>query len=290
MYQGEAPGAGLVPVKVAGASGQTDLATIIAGVGWVIAHHTSENIGVLNMSLGVIPMASTVVDPLDQAVERAWQAGIVVVVAAGNQGPFNGTVLSPGDDPMVITVGSVDDHGSVSSSSDTMSPFSSAGPTSPDGWFKPDLVTSGTSVVSLRAPGSTIDTQNPGAVVGTDNFVGSGTSFSAAVTSGAVALLLSAHHDLRPNDIKADLLGTATVGPVGNPFVDGHGLLNVAAAVAAGGLHLAQTYGQLAISQAPKNNVTIQPGAVIQAGYSFQVSGQHPAAATASPAVNSLSP
>ena len=118
LYKGEAPGAGLVPVKVAGGSGQTDLATVIAGMGWVIAHHVSENIDVLNMSLGAMPIESTLVNPLDQAVERAWQAGIVVVVSAGNGGPFNGTILSPGDDPLVITVGSLDDQGAVSSSGD----------------------------------------------------------------------------------------------------------------------------------------------------------------------------
>ena len=75
LYKGEAPGAGLVSVKVAGASGQTDIATVIEGVGWVIAHHVSENIGVLNLSLGAIPTESTLLNPLDQAVQRAWQSG-----------------------------------------------------------------------------------------------------------------------------------------------------------------------------------------------------------------------
>ena len=153
QYMGEAPGAGLVSVKVAGASGNTNLATVIEGVGWTIAHASVDNIRVLNMSLGYIPQTSTVLDPLDQAVERAWEAGITVVVSAGNSGPGNGTILAPGDDPLVITTGAVDDGGQANPSDDTMSAFSSVGPTNPDGWFKPDLVTSGRSVVSLPRPG-----------------------------------------------------------------------------------------------------------------------------------------
>jgi serine protease AprX len=230
-YGGEAPGAGLVSVKVAGASGQTDLATVIAGVGWTISNQSSDNIRVLNMSLGYLPIESTVVDPLDQAVEKAWESGITVVTSAGNSGPGNGTVTSPGDDPLVITVGAVDDGAQANPANDTMTTFSSVGPTNPDGWFKPDVVTSGRSVVSLRDPGSTIDSQNPSARVGTGNFVGSGTSFSAAVTSGAAALLLSADPSYTPNTVKGTLLGTTAPGPVGNPFVDGHGILDAAAAV-----------------------------------------------------------
>ena len=139
-YTGEAPGAGLVSVKVAGASGETDLATVIEGVGWTIANEATDNIRVLNMSLGYTPVESTVTDPLDQAVEKAWESGIAVVVSAGNAGPGNGTILSPGDDPLVITAGAVDDGGQTNPADDTMTTFSSVGPTNPDGWFKPDLV------------------------------------------------------------------------------------------------------------------------------------------------------
>ncbi len=279
QYKGEAPAAGLVPVKVAGASGVTDLATVIDGVGWVIAHRASENIRVLNMSLGYMPTQSTVVNPLDQAVERAWQAGITVVTSAGNSGPYNGTILSPGDDPLVITAGSVDDQAKATTKDDTAATFSSVGPTSPDGWFKPDIVTSGRSVVSLRAPGSTISAQNPTAAVGSGNFVGSGTSFSSAITSGAAALLLAAHPGDRPDDVKAALLGTARPGPVGDPFVDGHGLLDVAAASASGALRLSQAFGQLGLSQPPPGGaVSISPGATVQAGYTLKMGGNHPGA------------
>ncbi len=248
QYTGEAPGAGLVSVKVAGASGETDLATVIAGVSWTIANRQALHIGVLNMSLGYEPIESTAIDPLDIAVEAAWDSGIVVVVSAGNAGPWNGTIESPGDDPMVITVGALDDLAQPNVADDVMTTFSSIGPTNPDGWFKPDLVSSGRSVVSLAAPGSTIYDENPSALVGSSNFVGSGTSFSTAITSGAVALLLEAHPGYTPNQVKAALLASTNPGPVGNPMVDGHGALDAASAVALAPLTLQQTSSAVAVA------------------------------------------
>jgi serine protease AprX len=245
-YRGEAPGANLVSVKVAGATGVTDIATVISGINWVVAHQAQYHISVLNISLGAIPTTSTVLNPLDQAVETAWQAGITVVTSAGNSGPFNGTIVSPGDDPLAITAGAIDDQGSTNVSDAVATDFSSVGPTNIDGWFKPDLVTSGRSVVSLRVPGSTIDTLFPTARIGKTNFVGSGTSFSAAITSGAAALVidgLKTTTKVTPTSdtVKAQLLGTASPGPVGNPMVDGHGALDVLAAVTQPGLMLTQS-------------------------------------------------
>jgi serine protease AprX len=241
QYEGEAPGADLVSVKVAGATGQTDLVTVIEGVQWAVDNQLAYNIRVLNMSLGFQPFESTVVNPLDQAVQAAWNSGIAVVASAGNAGPSNGTILSPGDDPLVITVGSLDDMAQPVVADDEMTNFSSAGPTSPDGWAKPDLVTSGRSVVSLAAPGSTIYNENPSARIGSGNFVGSGTSFSTAITSGAAALILADNPSLTPDQLKARLLGTTSPGPVGNPFVDGHGALNANAAATAGPMNLGQS-------------------------------------------------
>src|SRR5580704_12646228 len=203
QYSGEAPGASLVSIKVAGASGTTDLANLILGLQWAVDHKISYGITVLNMSLGFQAAMSTVINPLDQAAQAAWGAGIAVVVSAGNSGPFNGTILSPGDDPLVITVGALDDMATSSLADDEMCDFSSAGPTSADGFVKPDLVTSGRSVVSLAAPGSTVYDEHPSARVGSANFVGSGTSFSSAITAGAAALVLADNPGLTPNQIKA---------------------------------------------------------------------------------------
>jgi len=241
QYAGEAPSANLVSIKVAGASGTTDLANLILGLQWAVDHKISYGIKVLNMSLGFQTVMSTVINPLDQAVQAVWGARIAVVVSAGNSGPFNGTILSPGDDPLVITVGALDDMAASSLTGDEMCDFSSAGPTWADGFVKPDLVTSGRSVVSLAAPGSTIYDEHPSARVGSANFVGSGTSFSSAITAGAAALVLADNPGLTPNQIKARLLGTTSPGPVGNPFVDGHGALNAYAAATAGPMNLSQS-------------------------------------------------
>lgn len=234
QYSGEAPGARLVSIKVAGLSGTTHLSTLITGLQWAVDHQALYGIRVLNLSLGYQTSQSTVTNPLDQAVQAVWNAGITVVTSAGNAGPFDGTILAPGDDPLVITAGALDDMATPSTADDEMADFSSVGPTTRDGWAKPDLVTSGRSMVSLAAPGSTIDTQYPSARVGAANFVGSGTSFSAAITSGAAALVLADNPGLTPNEVKARLLGTATPGPAGNPFVDGHGALDADAAATAG--------------------------------------------------------
>jgi serine protease AprX len=240
-YSGEAPGTDLVSIKVAGANGTTDLVRLILGLQWAVSNRLADNIRVLNMSLGFQPFESTTLNPLDQAVEAAWSSGIAVVASAGNAGPSNGTILSPGDDPLVITVGALDDLAQPLVADDELTNFSSAGPTTPDGWAKPDLVTSGRSVVSLAAPGSTIYDGFPSARIGSGNFVGSGTSFASAITSGAAALVLSANPGLTPDELKARLLATTSPGPVGNPFVDGHGALNAYAAATAGPMNLSQS-------------------------------------------------
>jgi serine protease AprX len=183
-----------------------------------------------------------------------WNSGIAVVASAGNAGPFNGTILSPGDDPLVITAGALDDMATASIADDEMNDFSSVGPTSPDGWIKPDLVTSGRSVVSLAVPGSTIYNNHPSALVGAANFAGSGTSFSAAVTSGAAALVLADNPGLTPNQIKARLLGNTSPGPLGDPFADGHGALDAYAAA---------TSGPMNFSQSAANLTPVSPGVTV---------------------------
>jgi serine protease AprX len=245
QYSGEAPGAKLVSIKVAGADGTTRLGTLITGLQWAVDHQSRYGIKILNLSLGFKSTQSTATNALDQAVEAVWNSGIAVVASAGNTGPFNGSILSPGDDPLVITVGALDDMATASVTDDEMNDFSAVGPTSADGWVKPDLVTSGRSVVSLAVPGSTISSNYPSARVGSANFVGSGTSFSAAITSGAAALVLADNPGLTPNQLKARLLGTTNLGPVGNPFVDGHGALNAYAAATSGPMNLSQSAGGL---------------------------------------------
>lgn len=232
--RGVAPQADLVPVKIAGRSGASDVSHVLAAIQWVVSFRDDYGIRVLNLSLGTDSTQPYLRSPLNYAVERAWDAGIVVVASGSNSGPDPGTVAKPGDDPLVVTVGAVDDTATVTRQDDVMAGFSGVGPTAADGLVKPDLVAPGRSVIGLRAPGSAVDDANPGARVESDYFRGSGTSFSAAVVSGAVALLLSKEPELTPNQVKHRLTSTAAPGPVGQPNVDGAGSLDAYAAATAG--------------------------------------------------------
>jgi serine protease AprX len=258
QYTGVAPGADIVAIKVADGLGLTDEGTVIEGISWAIQHRWTYGIRVLNLSLGTEPLSPSALDPLDQEVEQAWNAGIVVVTSAGNDGPGNGTITSPGNDPLAITVGALDDAGADVPSAFTVPTFSSVGPTLYDGWFKPDLVAPGSSVISLAAPGSLIDLVFPQARIGTANFVGSGTSFSAAIVSGLVALLLQEYPWLTPDQVKAALLLGASPGPVGDPFVDGHGEASApGAAAVAGQVDLDQSAAANAESSSPPGTVPL---------------------------------
>ena len=202
---GVAPGATLVSVKVAGADGSTTVSRVIAGIGWVVSHRDTYGIDVLNLSFGVDAPMPYVFNPLSAAVEAAWASGIAVVVSAGNDG--NGHVTSPGSDPYVITVGAADTASTVSTSDDGVPSWS--GQEQFRGYSKPDVVAPGVSLISLRAPGSTVDVTHPEGRVGAVYFRGTGTSMSTAVVSGAAALLLADHPAATPDDVKGALVDGA---------------------------------------------------------------------------------
>ena len=206
-WRGVAPGVNVVSVKVAGWNGATDVTAVIAGLEWVAAHREEYGIRVVNISFGTDSSQKYLEDPLDFAVERLWDAGILVVAAAGNRGAGGSKIDKPADDPFVLTVGAADLRGTVDSSDDRVAPFSSCGPTG-DGVAKPDLVAPGVSIVSSRAPGSTIDAMRPGARLGESGFKGTGTSQATAIVSGIAALMFEARPSLTPDEAKAALVGT----------------------------------------------------------------------------------
>ena len=118
-YAGVAPGVSLIDLRALDANGAGTDSTVIAAIQQAIALQNTYNIRVINLSLGRgIPVSYTQ-DPLCQAVEAAWNSGIVVVVAAGNYGRLSlngsngyGTVTAPGNDPYVLTVGASKSNGS----------------------------------------------------------------------------------------------------------------------------------------------------------------------------------
>jgi serine protease AprX len=204
-WRGVAPGARLVSLKVAGPDGATDVSVVIAALQWVVTHRAQYGIKVLNLSFGTDSLQPYAVDPLNAAVERAWAAGITVVVSSGNRGP--GTINKPGDDPFVITVGAADLKQTADRRDDEVAPFSSSGITQ-DGFAKPDLVAPGTTIVATRDAGSTIDSLHPDAIVDGEYFKGTGTSQAGAIVSGVAALLYDANPSLRPSTVKSILMGS----------------------------------------------------------------------------------
>jgi serine protease AprX len=175
----------------------------------------------------------------------AWQRGIVVVVASGNDGPNGGTVQSPGIDPYVITVGATDDVGTLSLADDTLGWFSSWG-TQIGGPPKPDLVAPGRKVVSIRVPNSVLDnllaSHRVTAGNGSSHFRLTGSSQSTAVVSGAAALVLARTPALKPDQVKKILVsrvqgyGPGGIPQLADPTADGSGLLNAKAAYQSGPL------------------------------------------------------
>jgi serine protease AprX len=205
-FAGIAPDSHIVSVKVADGLGAADVSQVIAGIQWVIDRKDDPetNIRVLTLAFGTDGVQDYQLDPLAYAVEQAWHAGIVGMVAAGNDGNEH-ALRNPATDPYVISVGATDPHGTSRVRDDSVLGFSNCGV----GDRTVDLVAPGESVSSLRVAGSFIDTNFPEAADGDRFFRGTGTSQAAAVTSGVVALMLGHRPDLSPDDVKALLTSTA---------------------------------------------------------------------------------
>ena len=162
-FRGVAPGANLINLRVLDAKGVGTDSGVIAAIDKAISLKSKYNIRVLNLSLGRPVFESYTKDPLCQAVERAWKAGIVVVVAAGNEGRNNSkgtsgyaTVTSPAVDPLVITVGAMKTAGTANRADDLIASYSSKGPTLLDHVVKPDIVAPGNRTISLVASKSLV--------------------------------------------------------------------------------------------------------------------------------------
>jgi serine protease AprX len=234
QYIGLAPNANIINLRVLDGNGAARDSQVISAIQRAIQLKNKYNIRVINLSLGRNVYESYTQDPLCQAVEAAWKAGIVVVVAAGNSGRDNsqgtkgyGTIQAPGNDPNVITVGATKTDGTPTRLDDTIASYSSRGPTAVDHVVKPDLVAPGNRIISLQAPGSylathypALDIQGPGVCVLGVCSAGasgqymrlSGTSMATPVVAGAAALMLQNDPTLTPDTIKARMMKTAWKG------------------------------------------------------------------------------
>ncbi len=209
-YPGVAPTAPLVSVRTADANGMSYSSDVIAAIDWILQNKDTYNIRVANFSIAGAVASSFTVDPLDQAVEKLWFSGVVVVAAAGNHGTGDGPVpmYAPGNDPFVITVGAFDQHGDSATFDDTVAPWSAYGTTA-DGFHKPELSAPGRWLIMPVPDNATLATELPDRVVAPGYMWMSGTSFASPVVSGAAAQLLALHPDWTPDQVKGALMLSA---------------------------------------------------------------------------------
>ena len=234
-YVGVAPQARLVSVKVSDDTGVATIGDLIDGLNWIYSNAARYSIRVINISMQSSVQMSYLDDPLDAAVEQVWGAGIVVVVSAGNNGGRPCSVCyAPANDPYVITVGAVDDMGTVDQQDDTLTTWSSFGVTQ-DGFRKPDLFAPGAHIVGALSGYNqsrpTLALLYPGNIMPTGYYIKmGGTSAAAPIAAGAVALMLTANPTWTPDQVKWVL--TQTAGTFNSQPSGYGGVLRADAAVA----------------------------------------------------------
>jgi serine protease AprX len=241
---GIAPGASLIGLKVLDAEGHGYVSDIIAAIDHAIGIRNVYNIRVMNVSVASGVYESYETDLVAQATRRAVEAGIVVVASAGNLGTDaaghvrSGGITSPGNAPWVLTVGAFSHEGTAGRHDDVLASFTSRGPTRFDHVAKPDIVAPGVGIESLVDARSAfystyadylLDGTRPSAHKPYLSL--SGTSMSAPVVAGTVALMLETSPDLTPNAVKAILQYTAEKRTGESLLSQGAGLLNARGAI-----------------------------------------------------------
>jgi len=221
-YVGIAPGADLLSVKVAGSDGSARVGDVIEALQWAVENKDRYDVRVINISLNSAIADSYRRDPLSAAVEQAWFQGIVVVVSAGNLGAGSFAVdHAPSNDPYVITAGAFDDRGTADRADDVLADWSSRGVTA-DVYAKPEVVAPGVDIVSTSGGQRTyLAKELPENIVDRGYMRLTGTSASAAVVSGTVALMLEEDPALTPDEVKFRVMATgAAVADSDAPVID----------------------------------------------------------------------
>jgi serine protease AprX len=193
-YTGMAPEANIVAIKVLDREGSGNTSDVITALEWCVENQKTYNIRAINLSIGATAQDSCREDPLCRVVETAWNKGMVVCAAAGNDGPDSRTINTPGISPYTITVGNMDDKGTEDIEDDLISDSSSRGPTI-DNLMKPDLLAPGTNIMSLQA--------------GRGYRSLSGTSMATPMVTGAVAQVYQKWPALKPNEVRRMLVNNA---------------------------------------------------------------------------------
>lgn len=226
-YNGIAPEAKIIGIKVLDSNGSGNTSDILAGMQWVLDNKDKYNIRIVSLSLGSKPNKTTTLDPLIKGVNALWENNLVVVAAAGNSGPKKSTIASPGVSPKIITVGASDDMRTIEPSDDGIADFSSRGPVGCCG-KKPDLVAPGVNIISTATDREYNGDKNSPNL---DNMskpyrTMSGTSVSTPIVSGCIALILEKYPSLSPDDVKK-LLKKSTIDLRKSEFLQGKGLISL---------------------------------------------------------------
>ena len=188
-YRGAAPGCGIIALKVLDRYGNGSQDDVLRALRWIREYRQQYRIRVVNISVGTTCNSKRNHARLLESVEQLWDEGVVVVTAAGNQGPRPGSITAPGSSKKVITVGSSD-------LLEGRSAISGRGPTA-ECVCKPDIVAPGNKIMSC-VPGKPYSYG-----------VKSGTSMSTPLVTGAIACALEKNPALTNTDIKTMLMNSA---------------------------------------------------------------------------------
>ncbi len=273
-YKGAAPSATVLSLQVLDQHGDGSMSDVMAAMDWLMTYGEYFNVRIVNMSLGKGISESNTTDPMVLTVEELWDAGFVVVIAAGNEG-YSGsmTVTSPGNSRKVITVGSVTDNGTgFDHSDDYTSSFSSQGPTIGDYVLKPDLLAPGNRVVGSMDKKSKLAKQlakrlkeckKQNVDCGDSTYLElSGTSMSTPIVSATIALMLEKDPSLTPATVKARLMRSARKIDA-DPTEAGAGILDADAALNDSGVVSGEALSPLMVFDEASDTVLIEDTAVL---------------------------
>ncbi len=203
IYRGIAPQSQLVVGKVLDHKGDGMIDNMVNGMEWILNNKNKFAIRILNISIGMgMQTDKRKIEHLLQLIDAAWEEGIIVVCAAGNNGPKAMTLSPLGARKKVVTVG-CHEGGYFGNKKDLCENYSGRGP-SPYYMRKPDIVAPGTDIVSCNA-----FIEKRGKRYRNAYIAKSGTSMATPIVSGAMALLLQKNPGYTNEQAKRKLQITA---------------------------------------------------------------------------------
>ena len=239
-FYGAAPDAALVDVRIGTDAGagpfenyllsQEFYESAMNGLQWIIDHKDDAwagaeedeyGIDIISLSWGITSHEGGGSDGSDmhsRILDEAMIAGVVVSVAAGNDGPENDGLSGMGSSDLSVTVGATDDQNTIDREDDTIAGYSSRGPRRDNGdgnplnELKPEVTAPGTNIIQAEGCVSSGGCNNfLGGDASSNGYTGrgSGTSYATPAVSGVMAMMIEANSNLSTAEIKEILKLTA---------------------------------------------------------------------------------